>query len=221
MPTPCPTPSSGAIYTYDRLPFDFLGADGKITVTPAVRTIQNNMIFANYGSAWPIDHDDGSSYYVDRENVLLYAGTKSYLGGHNVSTTDSLLLWPNLNGWGAATMLYQSVTNASGYAEVWENNTVVLGAAMGPSRGPGYVDFNPCDAQHTVPNATHPAPAMVGNTIHIPSGTDPSRFTVGCGPKPLLFSAWQGLGHDHGTSVLSGSPTTTDLVLRASCLLRM
>ena len=192
-----------------------------VTVTPAVRTIQNNMILANYGSSWPIDHDDGSSYYIDRENVLLYAGTKSYLGGHNVSTTGSLLLWPNLNGWGAATMLYASVNRASGFGEVWKNNTVVLGPAMGPSRGVGYVDFHPCDAHNVVPNTTTPAPAMLGNIIHLPNGTDTGHFTVGCGAKGVLFSTWQELGHDHGTTVLIGPPATSDLVLHASSLLHI
>jgi hypothetical protein len=30
----------------------------------------------------------------------MYAGTKTYLGGHTMVTSSNLLLWPNLNGYG-------------------------------------------------------------------------------------------------------------------------
>jgi hypothetical protein len=32
------------------------------------------------GSIWALDHDDGSAYYEDFHNLLVYAGTKNYLG---------------------------------------------------------------------------------------------------------------------------------------------
>ena len=30
----------------------------------------------NYHSTWPIDHDDGSCYYHDHHNFLIYGGAK-------------------------------------------------------------------------------------------------------------------------------------------------
>ena len=44
------------------------------------RNITNNFLFANYHAVWPLDHDDGSCYYYDTYNVLVYGGFKNYLG---------------------------------------------------------------------------------------------------------------------------------------------
>lgn len=42
--------------------------------------IRQNFIIANYHAVWPLDHDDGSCYYYDYDNVLVYGGFKTYLG---------------------------------------------------------------------------------------------------------------------------------------------
>ena len=42
--------------------------------------ITQNFVIANYHAVWPLDHDDGSCYYYDYDNVLVYGGFKSYLG---------------------------------------------------------------------------------------------------------------------------------------------
>jgi hypothetical protein len=72
-------------------------------------------------------HTVSFRYETEESNVLMYAGTKSYLGGHSVASLSNLMMWPNVNGWGAAAMIYAAVPNASGYDEQWQNNTVVLG----------------------------------------------------------------------------------------------
>ena len=42
--------------------------------------IRQNFVMANYHAVWPLDHDDGSCYYYDYDNVLVYGGFKTYLG---------------------------------------------------------------------------------------------------------------------------------------------
>ena len=42
--------------------------------------IRQNFVIANYHAVWPLDHDDGSCYYYDYDNVLVYGGFKTYLG---------------------------------------------------------------------------------------------------------------------------------------------
>ena len=59
------------------------------------------MLCSNKGRA-----GSASYFYVDRDNVLVHAGTKSYLGVHVMTTQGNLLLWYNLAGWGTAAMLY-------------------------------------------------------------------------------------------------------------------
>jgi hypothetical protein len=210
------THDTGVVYTYDRLVFEFLGPDGKPTVVPQVRTLRHNMFFANYAAVWPIDHDDGSSYYVDQDNVLVYAGTKSYLGGHTMTTQGNLLLWPNLNGWGTAAMLYTSVANSSGYREYWRNNTVVLGEPA-PSSRSGYLDLQPCD----INNPAIPTLLLTNNTIFIPASSSPNASAAihcGKGPAPS-FVEWQGTDHDQGSTLNIGLPTDDEIVQHTKILL--
>ena len=51
---------------------------GKPSLTPAWKIIQRN--FLVNGGNWPLDHDDGSRYIVDRHNVVVYGGTKNFHG---------------------------------------------------------------------------------------------------------------------------------------------
>jgi hypothetical protein len=210
------TADTGVVYTYDRLVFEFLDPDGRRTVVPQRRTIRRNMILANYNTAWPIDHDDGSSYYDDRENVLMYGGTKTYLGGHSKTTAGNLILWPNTNGWGAATMCYASVINASGYDELWTNNTVVLGpSGKGtPSRGNGYTDYSSCDLNNL---ANPPNPALADNTVWISAAVD--TFTTRCGGDAVDVAMWQASGRDVGSVFKRGTPSGDKLVTHARQLL--
>ena len=75
------TKDHGPINTWDRQPF----------LTDAVRSgspslwqhdsyIHHNTIFGNYHSLWPIDHDDGSCFYEDSYNFLVYGGKKKLFG---------------------------------------------------------------------------------------------------------------------------------------------
>ena len=166
------------------------------------------------------DHDDGSSYYKDTENVLLYAGTKTYLGGHTMVTSSNLMLWPNLNGWGAAAMCYASSLGASGYDEYWFNNTVVLGPPnAGASRGDGYVDFSSCELRNwTDP----PTPSTANNTIYTESGNVSANcYGTSSNPTkaPVPFAEWQASGRDRGSRVVAGKPSIDALIAHAKTLL--
>ena len=216
------TQDTGVVYTYDRLVFKFLAPNGEVTVVPEGRTLRNNMFFANYATVWPIDHDDGSSYYLDKDNVLIYAGTKSFLGGHNMTTDGNLMLWPNLAGWGTAAMVYSALANHSGYSEFWNNNTVVLGNASGSSRR-GYLDFNPCDLNGTQ-NPPIPMLAITNSKVFIPASTSADDIAVvHCAPlhTPVSFDSWQKAGHDVGSTLTVGLPTDDELVQHAKALLAL
>eukprot|EP01051_Picozoa_sp_SAG22_P006704 SAG22_NODE_447_length_10412_cov_7.930088_7_plen_261_part_00 len=206
--------TAGAIYTYDRLVFEFLGPHGKPTVVPELREIRRNFIYGNYQSYWPIDHDDGSQRYIDAENVLMYGGTKSYLGGHSKTAAGNLLLWPNINGWGSATMMYASVVNASGYDEPWQNNTVVLGPAIKPSKGDGYTDFASCNLATP---SNPPTPLMRGNTVWLPEPVE--TFSTKCGAATVTLAAWQASGRDLASRFEHGAPSDAELVAKAKALL--
>ena len=149
----------------------------------------------------------------------MYAGTKSFFGGHTMTTRGNLLLWPNLSGWGAAAMLYAAVANASGYDEFWTNNTVVLGAATAAththsSSGPCYLDMQPCDIDRT---SSLPSLHLADNTLFVPSD---NVAAIHCGKgHAVTFADWQRAGHDVGSKLHVGVPTDDAIVQKAKALL--
>jgi len=61
----------GPFNSWDRQPFRTVNpATGKASLAPAVNLIKRNFIFADYSGVKALDHDDGSSYYDDSENVI-------------------------------------------------------------------------------------------------------------------------------------------------------
>lgn len=51
------------------------------------------LVISNYNSVWPIDHDDGSSYWADSFNFLAYGGFKNYLG-HSKKALENIYAYP-------------------------------------------------------------------------------------------------------------------------------
>ena len=63
------TNDHGPINSWDRQPYlTPQPGNSSGTLTPAWNRITANLLFNAYTSTWPIDHDDGSSYYDDSEN---------------------------------------------------------------------------------------------------------------------------------------------------------
>ena len=52
------------------------------------------LIIGNYNSVWPIDHDDGSSYWADSYNFLAYGGYKN-LFGHSKKALENVYVYPD------------------------------------------------------------------------------------------------------------------------------
>ena len=52
------------------------------------------LVIGNYNSVWPIDHDDGSSYWADSYNFLAYGGYKNYLG-HSKKAMRNVYAYPD------------------------------------------------------------------------------------------------------------------------------
>ena len=70
------TSDHGPINSWDRIPYLVDTGSGP-SMRPLVTAITANLLFNNYVSVWPIDHDDGSAFYDDSYNVLLYGGYKN------------------------------------------------------------------------------------------------------------------------------------------------
>ena len=68
--------------------------DGTPSVWKAWDEIGFNLIYNNYQSTWPIDHDDGSSFFHDHDNVLIYGGYKN-LFGHDQTIERNMYIYPD------------------------------------------------------------------------------------------------------------------------------
>ena len=82
--------------SWDRVPYWTKRANGSTEVTPLVNRIFSNLIINGYGGVWTLDHDDGSSYYNDTSNFLVYGGCKNYKGDHKNCGPNNVILFPGI-----------------------------------------------------------------------------------------------------------------------------
>ena len=68
------TDDHGPINTWDRVPYLTDLYDGTLSLNVKENQIHKNFLINNYRSVWPIDHDDGSCFWNDTHNYLVYGG---------------------------------------------------------------------------------------------------------------------------------------------------
>ena len=85
----------GPINTWDRVPYTTTVLDQKkAMLLPMENFVSKCLVMSNYFSVWPIDHDDGSSYWADSYNFLTYGGWKNYLG-HSKKALNNVYAYPD------------------------------------------------------------------------------------------------------------------------------
>jgi hypothetical protein len=70
------------------------GGESAPSARPGTSRISQNLLINGYRSVWPIDHDDGSSFYNDTANVLVYGGFKSFSGNNKTASVCVYTLNP-------------------------------------------------------------------------------------------------------------------------------
>ncbi|CAF3264826.1 unnamed protein product [Rotaria socialis] len=198
------TSDHGPINSWDRQPF----------LTDAVQTglpslwqhkshIHHNTIFNNYRCVWPIDHDDGSCFYEDSYNFLVYGGKKNYLG-HSKTDHHEIYVFPDANqsDFINSTCLRDTAAQrgSSGWNEVWINNTCVLFKSSVPYHIQG------CDTSDLF------VPLLMSNQIYVPSGTQVAFVCkVNGTTKKLTLKQWNSYGLDLGTTI-NTTPDVQDII---------
>ena len=188
------TSDHGPINSWDRQPF----------LTDAVQSgvpslwqhesyIHHNALFNNYRSVWPIDHDDGSCFYEDSYNFLVYGGKKNYLG-HSKTDHHELYVYSDSNsgafGSNACIDDTAPTRGSSGWGEVWIDNICILYN----SNEPYHIDR--CDTSDLF------VPYLTNNTIYIPAGQQIEfNCKVNGTSTRLNLQQWQSYGLDIGTTV--------------------
>ena len=188
------TSDHGPINSWDRQPYL---SDAMQPGIPSLRQhgsyIHHNVLFNNYRSVWPIDHDDGSCFYEDSYNFLVYGGKKNYLG-HSKIDHHQIYVYSDLSGGGFGSNNcvndYNPTRGTSGWNETWIQNICTLYNSVVP------YNIENCDT------ASLFVPYLANNTIYIPSGTEVAFVCKVNGTSTRLnLQQWQSYGLDMGTTV--------------------
>ncbi|CAF4164229.1 unnamed protein product, partial [Adineta steineri] len=189
------TSDHGPINTWDRQPFlsDAVQSDVP-SLWQHTSYIHHNVLYNNYNSFYPIDHDDGSCFYEDSYNFQVYGGKKNYLG-HSKMDHHEIYVYPDTKssqGTGVCIADQAPSRGSSGWNEVWIENTCILYNSSVP-----YNIWN-CDTANLF------VPSLASNKIYIPSDTQVA-FTcnVNGTSAQLSLDQWQSYGLDIGTTVQS------------------
>lgn len=193
------TSDHGVFNSWDRQPYLTKVQDGHTpSLLPATSYIRKNFIINNYHSAWPLDHDDGSCYYEDTYNFLVYGGYKNYLG-HSKTVMYNTYVYPDaLN---MANMSYLHFPYCadhagatidilpSGWGETWAHNKCVIGNQV-------VYDFVTCSTTNG-DNSKGLVPMTYDNTFYTPH----KEVTIPCGTVNLTLHEYQEMGFDKGSVV--------------------
>ena len=188
------TSDHGPINSWDRQPFLTDAVQpGVPSLWQHESYIHHNTIINNYHCVWPLDHDDGSCFYEDSYNFLIYGGKKNFLG-HSKTDHHEIYVLSDANPSNAGTnvCLYDSraTRGSSGWNETWINNICTLYQNSVP------YNINNCDTSDLL------VPYLANNTIYIPSGEEVA-FTckVNGTSARLSLEQWQSYGLDLGTTI--------------------
>eukprot|EP00696_Hemimastix_kukwesjijk_P008468 gnl/Hemi2/20698_TR6856_c0_g1_i1.p1 gnl/Hemi2/20698_TR6856_c0_g1~~gnl/Hemi2/20698_TR6856_c0_g1_i1.p1 ORF type:complete len:814 (+),score=271.94 gnl/Hemi2/20698_TR6856_c0_g1_i1:155-2596(+) len=201
------TNDHGQFNSWDRQPYITLygKASPLPDVTPTTNHITRNFMINNYNSVWPIDHDDGSAFYLDDFNLLIYGGAKNYLG-HSKTVQNNLYVYPDYSSSpfdsDHCTWSYY-IPNQAGWDEVFTNNTCIV--ANGVPYG-----WSGCDK--TAPKASTPFTGF--NSLYSAN----AQVKIPCDTDTYTLATWQALGLDAGTT-LGPLPDTATLIGWAKDLL--
>jgi hypothetical protein len=207
------TADHGAINVWDRQAYVFRDTSGRPTLIPAVSNINHNFLISMYNSIWPIDFDDGSSYWSADHNVCVYGGRKNYMG-HNISIHDSLYIYPDVlrfgynlndypNRWGTFCLEHSGNDQAqAGYDDEYYGNTCMLYTE------PEIYNFDACN-----PSDMSNIPALSNNTYFV-TAIDQKNVTIPCDNQQYTLEEWQSKTGQDQRSIIMSQPADIDEILK-------
>mmetsp|Transcript_8222 Transcript_8222/g.24363 ORF Transcript_8222/g.24363 Transcript_8222/m.24363 type:complete len:587 (-) Transcript_8222:104-1864(-) len=177
------TSDHGNFNSWDRLPY-LTKVTGVKSTAIAENVITSNFMWNNYHSTWPIDHDDGSCFYNDTDNFLVYGGAKNFLG-HSKLSERNFYIYADL-GNSPVCMVDDSLDAQDTFA----NNTCIH--ATGSIYE--WQHYNGC-GQGAILNLT--AERCYNNRFFTSDG----QIHLHCKDGVHNMSWWQGSGYDGGSTV--------------------
>ncbi|UJR20272.1 hypothetical protein I4U23_023403 [Adineta vaga] len=187
------TSDHGPINTWDRQPYLTDSVESGIpSLWQHESYIHHNVLFNNYNSFYPIDHDDGSCFYEDSYNFQVYGGKKNYLG-HSKTDHHEIYVYPDTKssqGTGVCIADQAPSRGSSGWNETWIQNTCIL------YQSPVPYNIWSCNTADLF------VPYLANNRIYIPASAEVAFVCIVNGSSARLsLNQWQSYGLDLGSTV--------------------
>jgi len=195
------TGDHGPFNSWDRQPYLTLNGNS-VSIIPQQNTITKNFIINDYQSVWAIDHDDGSAFYNDTMNFMIYGGCKNYLG-HDKSCTNNVIVYPGIperSYWGRKC---QTDDNGEFANQYYHGNQCITADG-------DFFTWAKCN----VGNLNSTVYQTWNNTFY----SQNAAFNVHCGEQTLDFQAWQRLGQERG-SIVRPTPTVAQIIAMGKTVL--
>jgi len=189
------TEDHGSINTWDRQPYLTVRHSREPSLIPEPSIMGQNFLINGYSGVWALDHDDGSAYYNDTSNFLVYGGCKNYLG-HDKACSHNVIAFPSLSILGRRCVSDDNGEFANQY--YFGNQCYELDG--------NFYSWSNCDIK-SLSNTVY---QTWNNTFYSKDGT----FVVDCGDQHLNLSNWQKLGQDGG-SMVRQIPPVQDIIKAA------
>jgi hypothetical protein len=179
----------GSINTWDRVPYITEFRNGTASTIPAWNNISNNFLIGNYNPSLAIDNDDGSSFYEQKQNFVVYgqAGFKADFGAHDMRSVGNYYAYVDV--------AWAGFPASDGW---FLNNSVILNGGSGSMFGSGYASGCGLIGRPGVGvirgNAVYSKEHATMRVACLNSTT--KACSVSC-----LLTEWLAEGHDPGTTV--------------------
>ena len=185
------TKDHGPFNSWDRQLYLTKVRDGETpSLVPKENYMTYNFIISNYHSYWPIDHDDGTGYFTDQYNYLVYGGFKNYLG-HSKTSQYNVYIYPDANQpysppFCACSSGARTGPLASGWGDRYTDNTCII-------REIEVYQFSSCKLQ----NITQLIPFTARNKFYTPD----AGIIFKCDNYTWTLKEYQEIGFDVGSTV--------------------
>ena len=162
--------------------------------------ITHNFLINDYGGITSIDHDDGSAYYNDSLNFLVYSGSKNLFGSHKIEY-GNIFIYPDLKpcyGQPVCGSWFSGDEGMEEWGERWVNNKCVQ---YGGNR---IFTIDSCDLHHLSRNM----PYFANNQYYLPTK---QQGIYDCNGARFNLTYWQSLGFDAGSQEFP-APTVQTII---------
>eukprot|EP00117_Sycon_ciliatum_P027518 scpid47591/ scgid22337/ Uncharacterized protein ywoF len=183
------TGDHGPFNSWDRQPYvaPATCTSGDPSIVPAApNRIDRNFIVNGYNGVWALDHDDGSAYFNDTNNLLVFGGLKNYLGHDKMSGPGNVVVYPGISSRSSGNRRCQTDDNGEFAFQYYYGNRCYTPDGK-------FYTFSRCDPAHLDDHVY-----QTRSNSHFSPG---AAFSQDCGSKTYDFKAWQAAGQDINSTV--------------------